>query len=165
MGLTDVIDRRARLGKAPGLALSRGSMSRSSRIDGAARVRALVALVVAAGIAGALAVSLTQSAPAHLPVAWWMIAIGYLGATGLAVHVHLGRDAHTVTLTEVPMTVGLCLATPSSLFAGAALGSAVALLLVRRQPVVKLVFNVGLHLATIALCISILHLTRQADDP
>ncbi|MBA4181928.1 MAG: hypothetical protein C0506_15160 [Anaerolinea sp.] len=77
-------------------------------------------------------------------------AIGFLSLAALfalaevfVVHLHFRRDAHSFSLLEIPLVLGLFLATPTVLIMAQVCGAAVALTAHRRQPPLKLAFNVG----------------------
>ncbi|HET9051990.1 MAG TPA: EAL domain-containing protein [Candidatus Dormibacteraeota bacterium] len=127
-------------------------------------MKTFVAAVAALGVAGGVAAAFLPS-PDHVEIPWWLIAAGYAAATGLVVHVHLNRDAHTVTLAEIPLTMGLCLAAPRDLLLGAAVGTAAALFFIRHQPPLKLVFNLSLHVGAAAACLGVLRLAGAGLDP
>jgi diguanylate cyclase (GGDEF)-like protein len=59
------------------------------------------------------------------------------------INIPLRRDIHTVTLSEIPLTLGLFLIAPVALVLAAVAGSSVALYAHRRQRGVKLAFNVA----------------------
>ncbi|MFN2485699.1 MAG: ATP-binding protein [Acidimicrobiia bacterium] len=84
-------------------------------------------------------------------VKWFWLAPGFYLAELLVVHLQFRRDAHTLSVSEVPMAIGLLMATPIDLVLGQVVGSALALLVQRRQKPIKLIFNVGqLVLQTVA---------------
>ena len=84
-------------------------------------------------------------------VGWWWLALGFYAAELLVVHLQFRRDAHTFSMSEIPMTVGLLLADPLALIVGQLVGSALALVLNRKQRAVKLVYNLGhLGIQTVA---------------
>lgn len=76
-------------------------------------------------------------------ISWWWLATGFLLAEILVVHLQFRGDAHTLSISEVPLVVGLLLATPAELVTAQLIGSAVALGFHRRQRPVKLAFNLG----------------------
>ena len=79
--------------------------------------------------------------PRTLP--WWVLAVGFAVAEFAVVHLKFRRDAHSFSVSEIPLVVGLFFATVPDLVLGMAAGSAIALVLVRRQRGVKLVFNLA----------------------
>ncbi|MDQ6692660.1 MAG: EAL domain-containing protein, partial [Candidatus Dormibacteraeota bacterium] len=106
-----------------------------------------VALLVASGHSGS-----RLAGPIHLP--WWLLAIAFAGAEIFVVHVRFRRNAHTLSLNEIPLVLAFFFSSPLELVAGIVVGSAAALLIHRRQSLIKLVFNVtqlalGAMLATL----------------
>jgi len=80
-------------------------------------------------------------------LAWWVLAPLFALGEVLVVHVEIHRDAHTFTLSELPFVLALLFATPRDLLIARTIGAAVALVLVERQPLVKLTFNLTLFWA------------------
>ncbi|MDJ0961830.1 MAG: EAL domain-containing protein [Acidimicrobiia bacterium] len=74
---------------------------------------------------------------------WWTFALGFYAAELLVVHLSFGRDAHTFSMSEVPLVVGLALASPTTLIFAQVLGNLGVLAGHRRQVPHKLVFNLA----------------------
>ncbi|MGZ6298959.1 MAG: putative bifunctional diguanylate cyclase/phosphodiesterase [Candidatus Limnocylindria bacterium] len=74
---------------------------------------------------------------------WWVMAPVFWAAEAQVIHFHFRRGAHTFSLNELPLVVGFFLANPLELIIAQAIGSAAALAINRRQPLVKLAFNIG----------------------
>ncbi len=103
--------------------------------------------------------------PSGIEVPWWMLSILYAIAEAAVVHVRMRDQAHSVSLAEVPLAIGLFLADPAALIAGQLLGSAAALVLLRRQPILKLLFNLSqFALATVA-AVAVFRLVYDPADP
>jgi diguanylate cyclase (GGDEF)-like protein len=71
-----------------------------------------------------------------------------VASEGLAVHVRVRRGGHAVSLSEIPVVLGLIFAGPLVLLASRVVGGGAGLILLRRQRGTKLAFNVamlGLH--------------------
>jgi len=105
----------------------------------------LLTALVAAGAAALVAGPLSGLHQAHtaLTFTWWSLAPVFLVAEVCVLHLYFGRDAHTVSLSEIPLVLGLLFATPTDLVVAQLLGAAVALALHRRQPLHKLAFNLA----------------------
>jgi diguanylate cyclase (GGDEF)-like protein len=113
----------------------------------------LLTAAIAAG-AGLLVIgplSGLQPADGALTFQWWSLAPWFLVAEICVLHVYFGRDAHSVSLSEIPLVLGLLFAEPVALVAAQLAGTALALTLHRRQPLHKLIFN----LANLALASSL----------
>jgi len=77
-------------------------------------------------------------------ISWWILAVLF-GLSELAViHIQIRSDSHSLSVTEIPMVIGILLAAPAALIVGRLVGSATALVFGRRQGVMKLAFNLGL---------------------
>jgi diguanylate cyclase (GGDEF)-like protein len=120
---------------------------------------ALAGLLYADGVRGVAALV----APVDLQ--WWLIAMVVAFAESYAVHIHLRRHSHTMALAEVPMVLGLFFASPTALLVGRVVGSAFALTLHRRQPPLKLAFNVSMFALESALLVVVFRLCLRGADP
>jgi diguanylate cyclase (GGDEF)-like protein len=89
---------------------------------------------------------------------WWTLALAFYLAEVFVVHLHFRKQAHTLSLTEIGLTFGLLLAAPAALLVGQLVGTVFALVVNRRQPLVKLVFNI----AELPLCSGIALLTFRS---
>jgi len=116
----------------------------SEEADGQRKIWLLVGgiLLVAGGLHLGL-VSGLQGPANGSAVPWWALALGFLVAEACVVHVHFGREAHSFALGEIPLVLGLFLADPNDLVSARLAASLVVLALGRRQPVVKLLFNLA----------------------
>jgi len=79
--------------------------------------------------------------PPRLP---WFVLIGifYLVEANV-VHVHFQREAHSFSLSEIPLVLGLFFVSPSHLVLAQIIGAGLALTIHRRQSPLKLLFNLG----------------------
>src|ERR1700730_16385439 len=82
--------------------------------------------------------------PASLPLGpWWALSVLFFFGEIAVVHVQIRQEANTFSLNELPLIAGLYFTSPVGMVAAQALGAAVALAFHRRQPPLKLFFNVG----------------------
>jgi signal transduction histidine kinase len=124
-----------------------GRIVRGLRTATAWEVWALVAVLWAIALLGfRWLTGLPSTTHFEIELTWWHLAIGFYFAEVFVVHLQFRKDAHTLSMSEVPMLLGLIFANPMALLAGQMAGSAVALVAHRRQRPVKLTFNLG-HLA------------------
>ena len=98
---------------------------------------ALAALVLFFGAVVEIPVRL---APISVP--WWALAIGFYFAETNVVHLEFRRQAHTFSLSEIPLVIGLVFATPVDFVVANVIGAAAGLIF-RRQPLIKLGFNLS----------------------
>jgi diguanylate cyclase (GGDEF)-like protein len=95
-------------------------------------------------------------------LSWWALALAFYFAEVFVVHLEFRKQAHTLSLTEIGLTLGLLLGAPSALLFGQLAGTLVALVVNRRQRLVKVAFNV----AELPLCSGIaLLIFRALADP
>ncbi len=109
-------------------------------------------LTAAIGYLLFLRVDAPPAAPGHL--SWWALAIGFTISESLVIHLPVQRDSHTISMSEVPLVLGLALAAPSAVIIGRVVAG-VAVQATRRQPWLKLTFNLALFAleTTVALVI------------
>ncbi|MEM7288739.1 MAG: diguanylate cyclase, partial [Actinomycetota bacterium] len=98
-----------------------------------------------AGSVAALLVLLTDLDGPHetLELEWWMLAVGFFAAETWVVHLHFRSEAGSFSLYEVPLVLGLIFTDPALLWVAIVTGAGLALLLVRKQPGIKVAFNVA----------------------
>jgi diguanylate cyclase (GGDEF)-like protein len=89
-----------------------------------------------------------------LAVPWLVLTLGYAASELTVVHIEFRRDAHSVSLNEIPLVLALVFATPGHLLLAHLVGAGAVLVLHRRQAVLKLVFNLS-HFA-LEDCVAIL---------
>ena len=71
--------------------------------------------------------------PTGVHLTWWWLALAFYLAEVLVVHLQFRKQAHTLSLTEIGLTLGLLLAAPSAVLFGQIVGTVVALVLNRRE--------------------------------
>jgi len=98
--------------------------------------------LVAAGL-GLHGVQLPQEPDAAQALACLALALAFTIGESLVLYVDISDDAHSASLVELPLVLGLLLVDPSTLVAARLLGGAVSLVLVRRQAGGKLAFNLA----------------------
>jgi diguanylate cyclase (GGDEF)-like protein len=124
------------------------------------RVWALTATI----LLGAAVLQVTQThnlhgihAPVRIP--WYGLAALFVIAEWWRVCLYFRSSAHSFSLSEMPLVIGLLLADPSGMVLARVIGAAVAMGVLRRQPPVKLLFNLGLFaLEAEAAAIAVGHL-------
>src|SRR6476619_2857471 len=84
-------------------------------------------------------------------LSWWALALAFYFAEVFVVHLQFRKQAHTLSLTEIGLTLGLLLGAPAALLIGQLAGTLVALIVTRwksQRQLVKFAFN----LAELPLC-------------
>ena len=81
----------------------------------------------------------------------WMLFAAFAVTEAVVLHFELGRNAYTVSLCELPLTVGLFFLPAASLAPARVLAGAMVLCLVRRQRPLKFAFNVSVWVLDVAV--------------
>jgi diguanylate cyclase (GGDEF)-like protein len=139
------ITRTTRRSPARGLGLSSQTLGVLGLIIG------LLALVTVTAVP-----VLGESALLARPVLpWWALTCAYLLTESFVLHIQVRREAHTISLSEIPLVLGLFLASPQDLLIGRLASSAIVFVLVRRSRPIKSAFNlaVGLMEASVAVAV------------
>ena len=91
--------------------------------------------------------------PLHEPPHRLVVARPRLPRSGerCVVHLEFSRNAHSFSLGDVPLVFGLVLATGGDLVIAAVVGPPLTLLLDRRLPPIKLLFNLGQFALSVCL--------------
>jgi diguanylate cyclase (GGDEF)-like protein len=122
---------------------------------------ALTALVASVAVSGLLLYVLVvrDLAPYHasVRVPWWLLAVGFAIAEACVVHAHVRGSAHSLSLSELPLILGLLLGDPAQLVPAQILGAGIVLVLRRGHSPLKLIFNVGQFALTTSLAAIVLH--------
>src|SRR5438270_13977035 len=108
----------------------------------------------------------TSNTHSHTHVPWLLVAAAFYLAEANVVHVYRRGDAHTFSLSEVPLVVGLFFLSPAGLVAACLAGAGTALVLHRRQRPTKLCFNLAHFALSAVLAELVFHalLTTQPKD-
>jgi diguanylate cyclase (GGDEF)-like protein len=95
--------------------------------------------------------------PGRITIPWWGLAGAFYIAEAWVVHLHFRKQAHTLSLAEIGIVLGLFFATPGGLLAAQLVGAGTALVVHRRQKPVKLVFNLAEQTLCCGLALLIFH--------
>jgi diguanylate cyclase (GGDEF)-like protein len=85
-------------------------------------------------------------------LAWYWLALGFYLAEVLVVHLQFRKQAHTISLTEIGLALGLLLGAPSALLIGQLAGTLVALVVNRRRSQLRQLAKFVFNLAELPLC-------------
>jgi diguanylate cyclase (GGDEF)-like protein len=83
----------------------------------------------------------------ELRIPWWLLTALFGIAEVYTIKIPFGRQAQTVSLSEIPLVLGLFFTVPADLVAARLLGPVLVFAVYRRQPPVKVVYNAALLLA------------------
>ena len=117
--------------------------------------------MVLAAIALALAaLELPARAAAQAPVAlpWWVLAAVFYLTEAKVVHLHIGRSAHSFSMSEIPVVYGIFFFAPGEFIVARLIGAGLALVINRRQRSVKLAFNLAQFLLCSVVTVGVVQL-------
>ncbi|TML85191.1 MAG: EAL domain-containing protein [Actinobacteria bacterium] len=121
------------------------------------RVPGLIAAAAAAAAVLYYAVLAGLGPPDALAIPWWGLALAFFLAEAFPVHVHFRSEAHSLSLSELALVLGLYAAPPGELLLAMLLGTGLALLVVRRQRPLKLAFNLASFAVATSLALLVFH--------
>lgn len=96
---------------------------------------------------------------------WWALAFGFFVAEMAVVHLRFGQDAHSFSMSEIPLVLGLFFADPLELLIGWLIGNAAVFALKRRLPPLKLAFNMSQFVLQGALAVTVFRGIVNLGDP
>jgi diguanylate cyclase (GGDEF)-like protein len=98
----------------------------------------------------------------HIP--WWALAAAFAATELFVVHAHVRGSAHSLSISELPLILGLLLATPQELVVAQVVGPAVVLAFTRGHSPLKLAFNLSQFGLTASLSVVTLHVLAAAPQ-
>ncbi len=113
------------------------------RLSGPGKVWALTAVMSVVVVVSAFGLRDLGSMLESAPWAWLLLIPGIWLAEVTVVHLEFRRDAHSFSMSEIPLTLGLLFVSPLQLLAAQVIGMTLAFSVVRKQPVLKKTFNVA----------------------
>jgi diguanylate cyclase (GGDEF)-like protein len=85
----------------------------------------------------------------HLP---WLVLVACFSLTYLfSIDLDVRRDKITISLAEIPLVIGLFLGTPIGVVSARVLGAVIVLGVIKRQPLIKMLFNLGMFALEVAI--------------
>jgi diguanylate cyclase (GGDEF)-like protein len=94
---------------------------------------------------------------ADLAVPWWTLIVVFFAAEALPVQIHFRSEAHSLSLGEVGLVLGLYLVSPDELVLAQAIGAGAALALVRRQRPPIALFNLAVFALGSSVALLLFH--------
>jgi diguanylate cyclase (GGDEF)-like protein len=128
----------------------------SGRVAGLATVVAGAAVVV---YFTAVAGEARPSGIVELP--WWALALLFCCAEAYPVHLQFRREAHSLSLSDVALVLGLFMTNPGGVVLAQIVGAGVAVLFVRRQRPLKIVFNLAQFALASSVAVALFHLILE----
>ena len=133
----------------------------------ARRTALVVAMAVALlGLAVLVGLPFVNSGPfagsVHLP--WWALAIGFAATETWVVHLQVKRESQDVSMSELPLVLGLFFASPLQLLIGRLAGTAAVMVLHRRSSPLKTTWNLAMLSLQTMVAVALFDLFSQGRD-
>src|SRR4051812_19675047 len=133
----------------------------------APRPRAIACLIGLLVLIGAVALVVDKhfypvGAPYPSAVPWVLLLAGFALTEAFVVHLELGENAHSFTLNEIPMVVGLAFLAPRELVLARVLGGLVVMAWTYRRVNIRLLFNGALFITEVGACLLVFHSVGSA---
>jgi hypothetical protein len=94
-----------------------------------------------------------------------VIGAGFYLAEAKVIHLHIGRSAHSFSMSELPLVAGLFFVSPPAFIVARLIGSGLALFFNRRQRSVKLAFNLAQFSLASVVSVAIVHAVVSPEGP
>lgn len=137
----------------------------SSRMSGSMRVLLLTLSVAMAALLVHLIVADWEPLPDGMNLHWWLLVPAVYLSEITVVHFRGRRDAHSFSMSEIPLIFGLYFFAPGEMMLAVLLGSALVLSIHRRQPLLKLLFNVSQFTLVFGVAAIVFRLIIRLGDP
>lgn len=88
-------------------------------------------------------------------LSWWMLGLLFIAAEVMIFNVEFRREVYTFTFSEIPLVLGLFLASPAQLVIGRLVGAGLLLVVKERQSLQKLLLNLSTFFAECAVMVTV----------
>ena len=132
-----------------------------------ATVRIWLLVVVVAALSTIFGTLWLPAASLHghgVIVPWWLLAAGFAASEMFPVHLDIRRNTWSLTLTEIPLIIGLVLSPSIDVVVGQIAGCIVAWGLIRRQALHKLSFNTSIAALEAIVAVIVYHLIAGGES-
>jgi len=109
-------------------------------------------------------VAILDPTPSEVRIPWWALLALFAVSEAAVVHFFFGGEAHSFSLSEVPLVLGLFFADPITVVAAYVAGATLALIF-RRQRLLKATFNVASFALQASLATTVFYLIHGIQDP
>jgi signal transduction histidine kinase len=137
----------------------------SRRLRGQTGVRVLVAMTAVTALVVMASVARLDAPDMGVTLRWWTILPMVYLAEMMVVHLRYRREAHSFSLSEIPIVLGLFFAPPLELVFAVLAGNLLVLTLHRRQPPIKLAFNLAQFSLVTGVGIVVFRIIAALGDP
>jgi diguanylate cyclase (GGDEF)-like protein len=118
-----------------------------------------IAMALVAAVVAWLALRDVKAPFTSSGVPWVLVvAVLFYVAEAAVIHLHIGRSAHSFSMSEVPLILGLFFLTPAEFLAARFVGAGLALVVSRHQRSVKLAFNLSQFMLSSVVALTVFHL-------
>ncbi|MBV9526468.1 MAG: EAL domain-containing protein [Candidatus Dormibacteraeota bacterium] len=135
------------------------------RVGRPGRVQMMTVVLCAAAVAMVALVAAFPGRARPFTIPWFVLAPLFCASEVCVVHIQFRREAHSFSMSEVPLVVGLFFTPPLGVVLGTAVGTGLALAVWRRQSPLKLAFNLGNFTLGTAVSVAIFSAIAPASDP
>lgn len=125
----------------------------------------LNAVVVGAAVALMPLAQMIDLPASAVQIPAWMMVLLVVAAESATVHFRFRRDSFTFSLSEIPVVIGLYLMEPVTFVAALTVGNIIVFGFLRRNTLIKLVFNVAQFSLQAILSIVVFRWVTQVGDP
>ncbi len=129
------------------------------------RTSLLSLAIVAVGLALLPGIDLHRQPIGSVQLEWWAIAIAAIAGELMVFNIEFRREVYTFTFSEMPLLIGLFLATPSSLIIGRLVGAAAFLVVHEHQQLRKLTLNLASFFGECIVLLTVFELLGRPRDP
>jgi diguanylate cyclase (GGDEF)-like protein len=106
--------------------------------------------------------------PVDLRIPWWLLALMFAATEIWVFHIQVGREAQSISISEIPLVLALFYALPEDLLIARVVGPALVMLLHRRQTLLKSGVNIALVFTDTAVALTLFRAiggASTADGP
>jgi diguanylate cyclase (GGDEF)-like protein len=119
--------------------------------------------VSAAGLWRASGAMGTYHAPLAIP--WWAFALAFVATEVLVFHVEIRQEAHSFSLSELPLVLGFFFASPWAVIVGRMVGHLLYRTIIKRQTPLKLAFNLCSFAAETSVALFVFRMVSDGAVP
>ncbi len=152
------------MGDVRGTSVGARLQSVLSRTTGEQRVWALTVGITFFAALAAWTMRSMEAIAVNRSIPVWLLAVVFYAAEITVVHVKFKRNTQSFSMSEIPLVLGLFFVSPLALMGAQFVGNAVALTANRRQPILKLIFNLVQFSLVTAFTILFFRLAVGARD-
>ena len=156
------VDEDAGAGRPTGQPSRTGDVATRRRFTGLGAIRVVIGILLVVDVAAWFLVPGPAEPIGDLRLPVLGVALLVAIAELASIHLDIGRERHTISMAELPFTLGLFLLTPQEQLLAQAIGLGLVLTLIRRQSLLKLAFNLTQSWAATAAGVVVFHLLADA---